>query len=261
MRDNDPRPMPVDVKAAYRTYIDLLGLLGSDAYSDADRKQVFRALLDALIRDKGNVHFPHGAKQTRTLEQRASAIKDMARSIAFILSVPDYGGEQETLPYLARAMEPRWQSWNESQSWSGSDMLHRWFDVSRYVLGKRQFAWLAAQYARLALEFNTPAGRGAALEAIEITERWASNPNEDDFDKAWSASRDAVSFDAHAASNAAAVICGGGSYYAYASFAAAEAAEAFNAYTLKGGSPYYEAISRLCELTKWLITPSLIDAR
>jgi hypothetical protein len=246
--------MPPVVKAAYRNPIDLLGLLKSKAYSADDRRQVRDSLLDALTRDFGVVHLPHGDRQTRTIAQRSKSFKDTLRSIDLILSVEDYGGKDQTLSYLAEAMENRWQEWWQSVSWKTVDDTYAWRDISANVLGRRQTVWLAAQYARSVIDLT--ANRSAAVQAIEAAESWSVSPTEDNRKQAYVASYIAFSSVVYDPSTAY-----------YASYSAGQAASiAADSACYFANAAYYplsaapENASRLCELTKQLITPSLVDA-
>lgn len=261
--------MPHAVKAAYRQPIDLLGLLSSNVYGDEDRKQVRDDLLEALTGDFGVVHLPHGANQTRTLSQRAKDIKDPVLSIGLVLAVEDYGGNEQTMPYLARAMEPRWLAFWNSMNWKDRSDIRSCLYASHSVFGQRQLAWLAAQYARSVIEFAR--SRNVVLRAIESAESWAINPTGENKERA----REAAGAANASAANAAAYADAKATYAAWA--AAANAAHAadnayYAVYAAWAANTAYatayassgnraSAYPRLCELTKWLITPSLLEAR
>jgi hypothetical protein len=257
MRDSDPRPMPPVVKAAYRNTIDLLWLLGGSVYSEDDRRQVRDSLLDALTRYFGVVHLPYGDDgETVTIAQKAKSIKDTLRSIDFILSVDDYGGKNQTLPYLAEAMENRWQEWWQSVSWKTAEDTSIWVNASENVLGRRQMAWLAAQYARSVIDLTVV--RYAAVQAIEAAESWSVNPTEYNSKRAYEAFRIVSATNINDVADA--------SYYASLSASQAARSASFELFSL--GNAVYSAIaaapenaSLLCELTKQMITPSLVDAR
>lgn len=269
MSNSDPRPMPPAVKAAYRNPTDLYRLLWSNAYSQQDRKQVRDALLDALVRDMGAVHFQHGAKQTRTIVQKLKTLK--RDHIEFILSIEDYGGRERTLPYLARAMEPRWRAYWDSMIWRSREDVISWGYAMDSILGNRQFAWISAQYARRALRFNTTANMALAIEAIEATEEWAERPSDESkrrAAKAFSLSRATVSNNdlimtdagyAIAAAESALSICAQVLTYVPPQACAYSVIRSFLANY--NGDDSLMSGSRLSDLAKQLITPSLLDAR
>lgn len=179
MFDHEPRPMPAEVRAAYRHPVDLLGLLESEAYPEDSQRFVRDGLLELLVSDLGNIWFPHGKTQTRSLEQRVKAIRSPVRSIGFMLDVDDYGGREITLRYLAMAMETRWSLWWDLFSWSGPSSLDAWRLVTSHVLGGRQYIWIAAQCARKVLHRVREEDAGIALESIESAEAYATSPTED----------------------------------------------------------------------------------
>lgn len=263
MRDSDPRPMPDVVKTAYYQPMDLCWTLGSSVYRAAEQKLVRDALLEALIRDKGNVHFPHGPKQTRTITQRALAHKSPMESVKFILSVPDYGGEEQTLPYLARVMEPRWQSWWSSFSWSSSDSISSWGDSTRGVLGHRQYVWLAAQYARVAIGNISRRQSYAYMKAIDAAEMFALDPSV----IARGRALDAVGYfqltDASyfAATSVLADPLAGNAFTTLTPADSACAAAYRAIEDIVNAEQRQSIYARLCELTRQMITPSLLDAR
>lgn len=267
MKDSDPRPMPSSVKAAYRQPIDLLGLLTSSAYATDDRKQVRDELLEALVREKGNVHLPHSKNETRTITEKCHALKDPVSAINFVLSVPDYGGMDETMPYLARAMEPRWIAWWHGQAWARQSDIFDWVKASKFVMGQRQYVWIAAQYARTVLEYNTATNRSEALKAIQAAEDWSTNQSIETVQLA-NAIYLAVSDErkipytksyAACALHAARETVRAAAHPEYGVVFPGEVAVsvASDAVFLAGeGTPF-----RLSVITRWLITPSLVDAR
>jgi len=258
-----------------------------------------------LIRDKGNVHFDLGNGDAVTLEQRAilSRSNDFAGSIDVILSVDDYGGKESTLLYLARAMEPRWTEWWGAMSWGSFDELINWRKVCRYVIGQRQYAWIAAQHARFVSGYLTKATRAVSIKAIESTETWAMYPTEINRRLAEEVSGDVQqavyeaypSTDGGFTSLTARIMAGASAESAETAALSATMAAAGAAYVCVRGDNAIRTISdsvnalanssgafayargapasyvpreamaaarqRLCELTKQLITPSLVDVR
>lgn len=247
MQDTDPRPMPIEVQSAYRDPIDLLGLLKTDVYSPADRIAVRDALLSSLLATYGDAWVEVGSKEVRVTTHVKAFRKNIVDGVEMLLDVPDYRGREETLPLLAQAMEPRWAEWWRSFQWKKQLDLIPWRDATKHVLGQRQFAWLAAQYARASIDrirFDAENFLELAkyLHAIRATENWARVPSAHNL----RAALEAKSETALAA------------YYA-ASVAADSADDAaFNAVGAAYDAAYAGAF--LVNITRRLITPTLVTS-
>lgn len=172
MRDSDPRPMPTELQGAYRNPTDLLGVLY--AWTLPQRRQVMSDLLSLLVRNLGMVEFPHGRKQTRTLEQRVKAYENPLSAINLMISVEQYGGREVTLPYLASVMEPMWQDRWKGMSWGYPIDVDHFGRLSRHVFGQKQLAWISAQHCRAATShMDNQRALNKCLEMIDLVERWS----------------------------------------------------------------------------------------
>lgn len=274
MKDSDPRPMPLEVQRAYREPIDLQGLLAWAAssmpmaarvYGWEDRLVVRGALLESLLARHGDAWIAVGSREERvsTLVKsygaRASAV---TKAIELLLDVPDYGGREETLPLLAQAMQPGWAAWWSSFAWNDFVDVTTWRQASTYVLGSRQLSWLAAQYARTAIESLTWEDREVCLRAIEAAEAWAQVPSKSNR-QATIDLADIVDVTPGAYADVRAATAA-----TYAADAARDAANADARYAASAAanatSPKApllpEAYARLASLTKRLITPTLVTS-
>jgi hypothetical protein len=268
MQDKDPRPMPIEVQSAYREPIDLLGLLETDVYSPADRIAVRDSLLSSLLATYGDAWVELGSKEVRVTTRVKAFRKNIVAGVELLLDVPDYRGREETLPLLAQAMEPRWAQWWNTFDWTTSSRaIFDWTKPTQRVLGLRQFAWLAAQYARTVIDLvqsdsrpNSPRLRSACLRAIQHTERWSRQPSKLHEDEAIQAGKGALSLmpydspDAANAVDAAAYATRVVGYAQYEEAAVEQFQEACSSAVLTGAKTTKE----LAELTRQLITPTLV---
>lgn len=189
MRESDPRPMPSVVKAAYRNPTDLERLLSSQVYSSANRRAVRDDLLEEIVRHRGMAEISEGKNGSIPLTEAVALTKDVAKQVDVIVSAVDYGGVEETLPYLARAMETRWLQWWEEQEWKTFDHVTEWSEVIQHVVGERQSVWMAAQYARFVFELVPDAYKSIAAEAIESAEAWSLATTQENRQRAGRAAR------------------------------------------------------------------------
>lgn len=185
MDPTKPRPMPAQALVDYRDPADLFGLFSSEAFSMQDRQSVCRELMRVLVERYGNTELVVGRSFTDrrgnteivvdpSVKPRSvrylmrSSLADPLATISAVLEAPDYGGKEQTLPILATIMEPRWLSW-----WESFQLKEIPNDMQpiECVLGRKQLVWIAAQCARMVLDF-TGSLRDVALRSIETTEAW-----------------------------------------------------------------------------------------
>lgn len=286
MKDSDPRSMPPEVRVAYRKPIELLHLLKTDIYSDRDRVAVRDDLMRVLVERHGDPWVQIGeGKGEQPFSRRVKAFrKNTVRGIELALSLEDFGGPEATMPLLARAMQPGWFAWWHGLDWkNSSSAIKIWRHVSEHVIGERQFAWLAAQYARSVLDLTRAEDRSMCLRSIEAAEAWARSPSAAAIQEcAWAASAiadtsnyyirfmnlEAASNASSAAVNAAMTCLGPSEAAAYAHYTASRAADSMAlgpAVGLRGVIDFrpenrQDIARRLCDLTKSLIEPSLVIA-
>lgn len=82
MKDSDPRPMPPEVQTAHGGPADLVGLLKTDIYSDADRVAVRDELLRILIDRHGDPRVQIG-NYSGIFEEGAVEARNDARQASF----------------------------------------------------------------------------------------------------------------------------------------------------------------------------------
>ena len=283
MNDSDPRPMPPVVARAYRDPLNLTDLLESEVFPPRERLAVRDELLERLIRKHGNVEVEIG-KGTRTLPIRkrvAQFRKSVWGSIEVIFAAEELGGREAVMLELATVMQPHWLRWWDKMGWDSYDSLREFTKISASVLGSRQLTWLAAQYARSVIELTSGSARQASLAAISAAEALAIVPSEENRKRASRAADAAddtsdagdLTYAAYNATLAAAQA-------AYSAFFA-NSAKAANANANATSDAAYSAVSaaaaaaaatagvgrgqfvgaannRLSELTKRLITPTMI---
>jgi len=262
MKDFDPRPMPPTVLAAYRDTLNLTELLASSVFTDSERFAVRDELLDRLVRKHGNVEVEIG-KGTRTLPIRkrvAQFRKSVWGSIEVMIAAEELGGREAVMLELASVMQPYWLRWWETMDWSDYDSMQDSMRSLDDVLGSRQLTWLSAQYARSVIDIASASEREFYIDAISAAEAWAIVPSRENRERA----RLAAAIAAEVASDAynadfPAVDAARCSFVHYASSGAFRAAEnSARFYAAAYATDTYVARSRLCELTKRLITPTLI---
>jgi len=255
MKDSDPRPMPPQVLAAYRDPLNLTDLLASEVFTNSDRLAVRYELLERLIKKHGNVEVEIG-KGTRTLPIRkrvAQFKKSVWNSIEVMIASEELGGREAVMLELASVMQPDWLRWWEAMSWRDYESVNSSIFISGHVLGHRQLTWLAAQHARSVVGLSSE--RQVSVDAISAAEAWAIVPSEENRERARRASAAAYDADAYAAA------CAADAAYYDTARAAARAAVRAAAYAATDAyaASYADAdYPRLCELTKRLITPTLI---
>jgi len=256
--------MPPQVLAAYRDPLNLTDLLSSPVFTDRDRVEVRDELLERLIKKYGNVEVEVG-NGTRTLPIRkrvAQLKKSVWNSIEVMIASEELGGREAVMLELASVMQPYWLRWWEEMDWDGYNSLHVSTEIADSVLGRRQLTWLAAQYARSVVDISSD--RQICLAAISAAETWAVVPSKENLDRSTEAASPAyaayfatlaVSYAAYAAHAAYAATLA----VSYASHAARNAVRAAAADAAAASNASYVAsYSRLCDLTKRLITPTLI---
>ena len=265
--------MPIEVQSAYRDPIDLLGLLATDVYSPADRIAVRDALLSSLLARYGDAWVEVGGKEVRVTTHVKSFRKNIVGAVKMLLDVPDYRGREETLPLLAQAMEPKWAEWWNTFKWTRKSDIIAWRDVTKHVLGDRQFAWLAAQYARSVIDLARPQDRDVCLRAIAAAEALARVPSKQHRQAAESAEAAAdaaieaildVGFDVSDAISIAAagdaIEAAAAAARAFFGGAAGDAARAIEAAAraARNANARDDAANALAVLTRRLITPTLV---
>lgn len=272
--------MPSSVLAAYRDPVDLRGLLTRTylassgeyrtvVYDDRARAEVLGVLLDSLSKRHGDVWVEIDGSE----DPVSRAVRRMSRvedAISLLCEIDEYGGPREVLPLLAKAMQYGWARWWESFEWLSIDDVWRWRLAAELVLGTRQFTWLSAQFARTALGLAAPLYRADALRAIVAAEAYAETPSgynrgvarsradtlqrviiqwedeaREDYD---------VSVGVEAAHDAARAAASGDGSIASRFMTGAASAAAGSSEWRRGT----EVFSRLGELTKRLITPTLV---
>lgn len=258
MSDSSPRRMPTEVASAYRDPIYLRGLLLSGIYDKQDRDDVFRRLMSELVEQRGHVWIPpDGEDECRVSDYLLSASIHMVNKIDVLSSLEDYGGEECILPILAKLMQPRWAEWWSSfvlRSWN--DAL-QWRTRATLVLGQRQLAWLAAQYARTVIDDVAEYERAEAIRAIDAAESWAIDPSTANASLAFAAYQairaDAGSPAVAAAGAAASVAHSQKEYEGNFSYTMSCAANS-------SADDFADAYDDLGRLTRRLITPTLVTS-
>jgi|JI10StandDraft_1071094.scaffolds.fasta_scaffold01000_4 hypothetical protein len=271
MNDSDPRPMPPQVLAAYRDPLNLTDLLASEVFTDGERWSVRDELLERLVRKHGNVEVEIG-KGTRTLPIRkrvAQFRKSVWGSIEVMVSAEELGGGEAVMLELATVMQPYWLRWWEAMDWSGYGSMRDSIRIADHVLGRRQLAWLAAQYARSVVGISSE--RQFSIDAISAAEAWAIVPSEENHERAERAYNAAYGA-ARRTDTAAYADADESAYDAAYAAAYADAAAVYAVYAadsavyavcVAAAPAVYAAArtaarARLCELTKQLITPTLV---
>lgn len=268
MSDRDPRPMPSEVQRAYRDPVDLRGLLATDVYSKADRRAVLDALVRSLVAKHGDVWIENGSREVRVTTRVRSFSKNANEAIRLLCGVEEYGGSDGVLPMLAHAMQPRWAAWWDGFELRGMNDLTDWARASTLVLGLRQVSWMAAQYARSAIDRVRPQDLKVAVRVIEAAEAWARVPSEANrqaADKAASEADDAASVVAAAYAESRSYRREARAYRALRSAAYAAMPDAMDAvsaafYAVHAYDSSKDAYGQLAALTRWLITPTLVTS-
>lgn len=177
MNDNQPRPMPQIVAAAYRRDLDLGSLLVSRVFTDADRISVRDQLLEQLIAKHGSVEVKYGRNWIpirRRIEQIQARSTKLVRgvwpTIDLLMKIDEYGLREGVLNQLAGIMEPYWQQWWSRFSWEKREGVRLWVDAVEIVLGIRQIRWISAQHARVFLSRGNEEIAEICLRAILIAE-------------------------------------------------------------------------------------------
>ena len=98
-----------------------------------------------------------------------------------LMSIEEYGGEEEVKRQLAFVMQPYWAKWWDEFDLSdaGKDYPLEWSFAVKHVLGLQQLRWIAAQCARAALVLVRSPDRALCLDGIMNAERHAENPGRD----------------------------------------------------------------------------------
>lgn len=281
MKDSDPCPMPPEVQRAYPRRIDPVKLLQTSVYSEADRRGVLDALMRSLLEMHGDVWVP-GWVAGSSNEVRVSRCvrwqdRSVVKSIEMLRRLEEYGGREGVDEQLARAMQPLWIQWWEGFAWRDWRDVVGWRNVVGHVLGPRQLAWMAAQYARVAIDLVWLQNRSAYIGAIEAAETWARVPSAanrqaaanaayaaDTDVAAYFAARTATADDAYSPTATASATVGAAAFTAAAAIdaVAARLSNAMDAYAAYAYAPARAAAAyeRLAVITKRLITPTLITS-
>lgn len=271
MNDSDPRPMPPQVQRAYRDPTKLRELLSSEVFTESEASDTRDELLDRLVKKYGNVEIEGTDVFGKPNLVSIQFLKRIARrniniwdSISIMLSVEEYEGPDAVLPELAKVMQPYWSRWWESMRWEDQADARRCLFVASNVMGKRQFVWLSAQYARIVVDAVLYDDKDYALSAIEAAESFSAFPSEKNQEKARRAANGAWLPSSYTSSESALNAASSAADGARSSHAATytESAAANSAEASVGFEGYSSAAaySRLCELTKRLITPTLITS-
>lgn len=265
MNDSDPRPMPPQVLAAYRDPTKLRELLESEVFTEGEASDVRDELLDRLVKKHGNVEISGIGPRLvsiQFLKRIAQRKINTWDSISIMISVEEYGGPDAVLPELATVMQPYWSRWWESMRWEDQADVRRCLFVASNVMGKRQFVWLSAQYARIVVDAVLYDCRDYALSAIEAAESFSAFPSEKNQEQARRAANGAWLPSSYTSSESALNAASSAADGARSSHAATytESAAANSAEASVGFEGYSSAAaySRLCSLTKRLIAPTLI---
>lgn len=180
MKDTDPRPMPPSVQAAYKQPIDLIKLLRTHLYNGGDREAVRDAMLRLLLEKHGEIWIPMPMRSGDVPLSEWAMRGPAMYGIDMILSLEDLGGPEATMPVLARVMQPGWIERWKAMEWLNSRDVEDWIKVSSNILGRRQFMWLSAQYARsVAGHADMPLtsnARRTCLRSLDATEAYAKSP-------------------------------------------------------------------------------------
>ena len=279
MKDSDPRPMPPEVQRAYRDPLNLKELLASTAFTDRDRLAVRDELLDRLTKKRGNVEVEVGkSAKIVPIRRRVSQFrKNFWGSIEVMIAAEELGGREAVMLELASVMQPYWLRWWERRSWRN----YYWdteYDTmtSCTVMGTRQIAWIAAQYARSVIDLTLLRSRQEALNAVLAAESWAIAPSEENLRRATMTAgftnKSEVEYEP--ASWSAACAASAASYSVYetgrpsakkaaraADFAANARVSSVVASARSSDTERYASeMGFLCELSKRLITPTLITS-
>jgi len=269
MNDSDPRPMPTQVLAAYKDRLNLKELLESEVFTEGEASDVRDELLDRLVKKYGNVEIEGtdvfgkpNLVSIQFLKRIAQRKINTWDSISIMISVEEYGGPDAVLPELAAVMQPYWSRWWESMRWEDQADVRRCLFVASNVMGNRQFIWLSAQYARIVVDAVLYDYKDYAFSAIEAAENFSAFPSEKNQEQARRAANGAWLPSGYRASESALNAASSAADGARASYAATytESAAASSAEASVGFEGYSSAAaySRLCALTKRLITPTLI---
>lgn len=258
MNDNTPLPMPAEVLRTYPMKIDYVGLLeDSRVYSDNDRAEVLGGLTRALVARYGDVRIRRGDGSESVSEIVRGMRSDAASAIELLRSIDQYGGAAGVDPLLAMAMQPRWARWWGSFEWRNRDDIEAWRDVTGRVLGQLELAWLAAQYARSAIDRLAPRDRQVCLAAIEAAEAAVRDPSKVNHARAIDAS-DRAATTASLVSDVAAQHAARASVYAAR---AASDAAGYNDQVARAAWNAAEATvayGRLAAMTKTIVSPTLV---
>lgn len=182
MKDSDPRPMPNKLKIAYLPSLNLKKLFSRrNVFSPSDRLEVRDRLLHALIKKHGTAEVIDRDRVFFVDEAPSMRFGSASDGIDLLMSIEEYGGEEEVKRQLAFVMQPYWAKWWDEFDLSdaGKDYPLEWGFAARHVLGPQQFRWIAAQCARSALLLVRSPDRALCLDGIMNAERHAENPTED----------------------------------------------------------------------------------
>lgn len=190
MKDSDPRPMPPEVKGAYRSPLALRDILGTDVFSDRDKLEVRDALLRNLLDTYGNAEVPYLNGYMPIAKRVGMYKKNAFAAIGIMIHVADYGGKDRVLPMLADIMQPYWNRWWDGMSFDDPEAISSDIQTYAMVLGKRQLAWINAQVARSVSVYLTSDYRDMAMSCIVLSERYAIHGDSKRFEKAYTAGRE-----------------------------------------------------------------------
>lgn len=275
MSDTEPRPMPARVQRAYRDPMDLYEVLISSVYSDEELLGTLNALATSLSERHGDVwiQINDSEETVRDRVRRMVSSNSFMAVLRLLHGIEEYGGKEGVNAELARLMQPRFAEWWGRFRWNGRENVSAWMRAVNGVVGDRQFQWLLAQYARVALVSTRGETRRIALRAIEAGEAEARAPfpteeilaesyrAQELAGRAWDSERTGSVREALVAASFAAKGLAApewGLTSRSSSFATAVdcAAAAISDRTVAGPSDY----SRLAEVTRSLITPTLITS-
>jgi hypothetical protein len=270
MKDSDPRPMPPEVKGAYRSPLALRDILGTDVFSDRDKLEVRDALLRNLLDTYGNAEVPYLNGYMPIAKRVGMYKKNAFAAIGIMIHVADYGGKDRVLPMLADIMQPYWNRWWDGMSFDDPEAISSDIQTYAMVLGKRQLAWINAQVARSVSVYLTSDYRDMAMSCIVLSERYAISGDSRTFENAYTEAREAreyieevvMRFDVRPGSDnrpffalmsASEVISPS---YSRTILSAISAASSTESEFSRNGTP--EDRRKIAELVKSLITPTLI---
>lgn len=190
MKASEPRPMPPEVKGAYRSPIALRDILSTDVFSDQDRLDVRDALLRKLLDTYGNAEVPYLNGYMPIAKRVQMYKKNHLAAIGIMIHVADYGGKDRVLPLLADIMQPYWNRWWDGMSFEDPESISADIQTYAMVLGQRQLAWINAQVARLVSVYLTSDYREMAMSCIVLSERYAIRGDSRTFEKAYTEGRE-----------------------------------------------------------------------